>query len=183
MKKVIQKAVKINNYGFKQSDHLLLDANIWLYIYGPQQPNKSNVTIYSEALKRILDARSNIYIDTLILSEFINRYSRDKYNLISKGESFKEFRRTPSFKEVAKEISEHVRRILKCCKRIESGFELLEIDELINEYEAGTSDFNDQVLSELCKTKGFKFVTHDSDFHGKNITIITANKKMIKCQP
>lgn len=44
---------------------------------------------------------------------------------------------------------------------------------------AGISDFNDQVLTTLCKRSGLKLVTDDGDFKGRGIPIITANQKLL----
>jgi predicted nucleic acid-binding protein len=53
------------------------------------------------------------------------------------------------------------------------------VDALIDEYAAGNSDFNDQVLTTLCKRSGLKLVTDDGDFKGRGIPIITANQKLL----
>jgi len=70
----------IEEYTFAAADKLLFDANIWLYIYGPQgNPADQRTRVYSAALAKILAARSRIVLDVLILSEFINRYARLRY--------------------------------------------------------------------------------------------------------
>jgi predicted nucleic acid-binding protein len=51
---------------------------------------------------------------------------------------------------------------------------------LVDEYAAGDSDFNDQVLTALCKKKGLKMVTDDVDFKGRGIPVITANKRLLR---
>lgn len=176
------KAEKISGYDFKSSEALLLDANIWLFVYGPQKPNAPKVAAYSGALKNILAARSRIYIDVLIVSEFINRYARLKWQLLpaaGRGESFKRFRKSAGFEPVAQVIAADVKRVLQHCTRVGSGFESLEIDALVDEYAAGDSDFNDQVLTALCKKEGLKMVTDDGDFKGCGIPVITANKRLL----
>ena len=66
----------INFYDFQKNDSLLIDANIWLYIYCPQAQRRNISQNYSNALAKILKAECNVLLDVLILSEFINRYSR-----------------------------------------------------------------------------------------------------------
>lgn len=176
------RAEEISTYDFKPSEALLLDANIWLFVYGPQKPNDSRVAVYSTALRKIFAAKSSIYIDVLIVSEFINAYARIKWNLLrdsSKTENFKQFRRSNDFKPIAQDIAADIKRVLQHCLRIESGFESLAIDTLVEEYAVGDSDFNDQVLTALCKKKGLKMVTDDRDFKGQGISIITANKRLL----
>ena len=176
------KAEEISAYQFKSSERLLLDANIWLFVYGPQKPNDPRVAAYSAALKNMLAAQSHIHIDVLIVSEFVNTYARLRWHLLPKSAKpkiFKQFRRSADFKPVAQDIAADVRHVLRHCVRVESGFESLAIDTLISEYAARGSDFNDQVLTALCKKEGFKMVTDDGDFKGRGILVITANKRLL----
>ena len=170
------KAVEVRHYNFTSQDKLFLDANIWFYLYGPQKPGNRWVKIYSTSFNRILNAKSRIYIDVLVVSEFINRYARLKWNLVaSRYGDFKKFRNSPHFKPVAQDIAADAKRVIDHCSRIESSFAMLTIDDLLTEYAAGNSDFNDQVITELCKSNGLTLVTNDRDFRSQEIPILTAN--------
>lgn len=173
------KAHEISHYAFNAEDSLLLDTNIWMFIYGPQKPDDKRAAVYSEALGNILKAGSRIYIDVLIVSEFINTYARLKWKQ-SNGPyiDFKQFRQSQDFKPIAKDISDIVRQILKLCTRLDSGFESLAINALLDDYAQGMSDFNDQVLATLCQEKDLKLITHDGDFKGL-VPVVTANKKLL----
>lgn len=174
------KVEDITQYDFKSSDELLLDTNVWLLTNSPQKPGDKRVAIYSRALANILAAKSNIYIDVLIVSEFINRYARVKWPLVAPHiKDFKKFRNSQFFQSVAQDIADDVKQILKHCARIESGFESLAIDTLIDEYAMGDSDFNDQILIALCQRKGLKLVTDDGDFKSSGIPVLTANQRLI----
>jgi len=170
----------VASYNFKPEDELFVDTNVWLFIYGPQKPRDTRVAAYSHALARILAAQSRIYIDVLIVSEFINTYARLKWNVLGKPHTdFKRFRKSAEFKPIAQDIAADVKRVLKQCDRLENGFELLDIDGLIGEYAAGDSDFNDQVIAALCKRKGLKLVTDDGDFGAHGVPVVTANKRLL----
>ena len=178
------KAMSVEKYDFQSQDELFLDANIWLYVYGPQNPNDYWVKVYSKAFERILIAKSCIYIDILVVSEFINTYARLKWRLkwrlnAPHSKTFKIFRKSDDFKTIAREIADNTKRVLGHCSKIESDFKTLKIDNLMNDYAAGYSDFNDQVITELCQKKGLKLITNDGDFKGQDITILTANKKLL----
>ena len=174
------KVTRVNNYEFTSNDQLFLDANIWLYVYGPQKPGDNSVAIYSQVLRRILEAQSRIYIDILVVSEFINTYARLKWKLVRPEIGrFKDFRKSTDFNPVARDIASNVRRVMNHCSRIEDSFVALEIDSLLDAYAAGDSDFNDQVITELCKRKGLTLVTHDRDFKGRKIPILTANRHLL----
>jgi len=176
---MMHKVEAIASYDFKPSDELLLDTNIWLLVYGPQKPGDNRVAVYSQALAKILAAQSRIYIDVLIASEFTNTYARLKWKLLSPSITFKKFRKSSGFKPVARDIAADIKLVLQHCTRAESGFESLAISPLIDEYAAGDSDFNDQILTTLCKRKGLKLVTDDGDFKGQEIPVVTANKQLL----
>lgn len=173
------KAKAITHYDFKPTDNLLLDTNIWLLVYGPQKPKDNRVVVYSQALAKIFAAQSRIHIDVLIVSEFINTYARLKWKLLAPSSKFKTFRQSSRFKPVAQGISADVKRVLQYCRKVEDDFVLLDMDSLITEYAMGDSDFNDQILTSLCKRKGLKLVTDDEDFKGQGIPVITANRRLL----
>lgn len=177
------KVEAITDYDFKPSDKLLLDANIWLFVYGLQKPRNKKVDIYSQALVNILKAKSCIYIDVLIVSEFINTCARRQWEQWklqnSQSIEFKIFRKNKDFKPIAQGIAADVKRMLQHCVRIENGFESLAIDVLIDEFGVGNSDFNDQVLTALCKRKELMLVTDDGDFKGCGVPLITANTSLL----
>lgn len=177
------RAQDIVSYPFTDRDRLLVDANVWLFVHGPNKPRDARVSVYSSALARCIAAKSIIHIDALILSEFINRYARLKYNILySSGRitvDFKRFRDSVDFKPVAREIADAVRRVLAICNRTESGFSTVDILSLINAYEAGGLDFNDQMIADLCQRQGLVLVTHDGDFSGSALGLVTANKKLL----
>ncbi len=177
------KAVEVRNFNFISQHKLFLDANIWFYIFGPQQAKYQRnrwMTIYSEVFKRILKGKSQIYIDVLVVSEFINRYAKVKYDVDAPSHiTFKDFRNSPSFKPIAQGIAADVKRVLKHCTRIKSGFEALDIGDLLNDYATGNFDFNDQVITDICKNNGFTLITNDSDFKTQQIPILTANQSLL----
>ena len=51
----------------------------------------------------------------------------------------------------------------------------------MREYARGGCDFNDQLITALCKSEELTLITHDRDFKGKRqeISILTANKELL----
>ncbi len=180
MKVMANKVSSVNDYRFTSDDRLFLDTNIWMFVYGPQSPRNTRVETYSQVLSRILTAKCRIYIDVLIVSEFINTYSRLRWNILGKPQrNFKQFRKSEVFKSIAQDIAADVRRVLSHCERLDSGFDSLDINSLIAEYATGDADFNDQVIAVLCRRKGLKLVTDDGDFRGQDIPVVTANRHLL----
>ena len=174
---------EISAYAFTPNDEFLLDTNIWFSIYGPTRPGDRKAMVYSRALSQMLAVKCQIYVEVLILSEYVNRYARLKHNILKSrpgiDQDFKRFRKSPAFKPVASDIAGDVRQILKHCERIESHLPEVDIAALIDEFEKGDSDFNDQILAELCKRRNLKLVTHDSDFKDCGVNIVTANRDLL----
>ena len=146
----MSKVLEVNSYNFTSEDKLFMDTNIWLFLYSPQKPKDWRVSTYSQMLKRILDAKSRVYVDVLVVSEFINTYARRKWNLVRKDdEEFKTFRNSSDFKPIAKEIANSAKRVVSHCTCMESGFGSLKIEDLLDAYSTGKSDFNDQVIAKF----------------------------------
>jgi predicted nucleic acid-binding protein len=175
-------SLSIDTCTFNSDDELFIDTNVWLYLYAPQAPGDWKARVYSRALAKILSAKSRIFIDALILSEFINRYTRLAFNLTKRTGAvieYKDYRNSAEFKPVAREIEATVRRIMKHCQPTDSGFSSCDLDGLLAEFGRGNSDFNDQVMVELCKANGWKLLTHDGDFKDCGLTVLTANKRLL----
>lgn len=179
---MVCEAVLLKNYYFSKSDELLIDTNVWFYIYGPLNPKDWRSRDYSQALKWIIQAKSTIFYDVLILSEFVNRYSRLEFNLwkeSSQINDYKEYRKHDDFDLVASAIAAALRKIVGQAKPIESGVQSIDIQQFIQCYERLHPDFNDIVLLELCRRKGLKLITHDSDFKNCDVPVITANRHIL----
>lgn len=171
---------KIDQYQFNSNDKLFFDANIWLFLYGPNKPNNPKVSLYSQSFASIIAAKCTIFIDVLILSEFINSIARTRWKLDAPHiQNFKTYRKTAGFQSTAKDIATDAKRILTSCSRIESGFEQTLIQDILDEYALGDSDYNDQILTSLCKRENLILVTDDGDFKNKGISILSDNKKLL----
>lgn len=174
----------IETYDFSASDALLFDANIWLYIYGVYKTKSAErlKRKYEKQFRRIRGLKVPIFLDVLVVSEFINAYARQFYNGLPearKPPDFKTFRNSADFQPIARKIGQRSRTILSKTQRTNIAFETVEMGAIINSYVAANADFNDLMLAELCKANGFKLVTHDADFKGEDLTILTANSKLL----
>jgi predicted nucleic acid-binding protein len=176
---------RISRYQFKQTDKLFFDANIWLFLYGPQYGVSTDprVEVYSKAYRAILATPCRLYIDALVLSEVVNTIARFRFNSLPKAKrptSFKAYRNSQAFKPIAKEIADACRRILKECIRIDTVFSTLDIKSALDRYEKGSCDFNDLILAEICKSKKLKLVTDDGDMKTPGPIILTENHHLLK---
>jgi len=176
----VSNALDINGYQFTEKDALLLDTNVLYFVYGPHPSSADAITaVYSGALRHMLEAHCALFVDVLILSEFINSYSRYHYNAAHYPGDFKEYRRSEAFEPVADEIADRCKHILKDCHRTDTGFESANIHAILDIFALECPDFNDQMLAEICRRKDFKLVTHDGDFEGCDVTVLTANRRLL----
>lgn len=176
----MSKKINISHYVFTPQDRLLFDTNIWFYLIGPSDNPDKHAQAYFNALHQIQQNNSTIFIDVIILSEFINRYAKylaqQKFN-IDKSQ-YDKFRESSHFKEVALQVAETSKKILKMTQRISSGFEALEMDNVLSLFAENKSDFNDQVLENICIANDLKLVTNDADFKRAKCVVLTANHKL-----
>jgi len=171
----------IHNYTFNEDERLFFDANVWIYIYGPLIDKKSEYLseIYSKALEGLL------FVDALVLSEFINTYARLEYTqrFTNIYQTFKKFRQSSDFKSVAEDIANNAKRILKLCQLCDLEFSTVNLMDTLSEYAQGKADYNDQLIAEICIDNDFTLVTHDADFlqlkKSNQLIILTANKRLL----
>jgi hypothetical protein len=91
------KARDARTHRFAATDQILPDANIWLYLYGPSaNPATWPVRTYSGVFAGLLTAKSQLYLDVLVLSEFVNRFARIEWKRTAPTiTDFKVFRQSP----------------------------------------------------------------------------------------
>lgn len=172
----------INTYQFSSKDNLFIDTNVLLYAYGPMaDPDDWRVKTYSGALSRIRKSGAKVYIDALIISEFINVCARLAYQqATSHHNTFKEYRNSSAYKPVAKDISIAIKRILTFATCVDTKTSQFKMASIMTEFALGKSDINDQFLIETIRKHGYSFITNDGDFSRSNLNILTENKTLLK---
>lgn len=185
----MSKIIAIDSYQPQDKDKFFFDTNIWMYLYCPiGNYNQEIIRKYDGFLKRVLLAKSSIFISSLVLSEFFNTYTRLEFNILKKKEPSKyqdfkrDFRRTELYKKLVLQIKATVKtQILKLAKRLNDKFSYINLDELFKDIER--SDFNDNYYQLLAATENIKIVTNDYDFASTRkvpVPILTANYKLLE---
>lgn len=180
------KVYDLSTYAFSKGEHLLLDANVWLYLFhAPSDTLPWFVKNYSAAFKNMLSAKAYLALDALILSEYLNRYCRIEYSALYKGKykDFKVFRQSSDYTSVGNGAAFFAREILKLCTRQDHPFSACDVDQALTDFECGTCDFNDRLFVETCRHNGWKFVTNDGDFTNGGIEVLTSNPKLLSACP
>lgn len=173
------KVHSIDEYDFPEGKGYFFDTNIWLYIYGPIGWPDPRSDAYSKALKEILNSDGTIYINCMIISEFINAFARIEFKQQTDFTRFKDFRNSLAFRAIAQDIAYNVRKILKSTLACDPELQAIDLPEVMDFFEQGKYDFNDLLFAQICRAKNMVFVTHDKDFSELGVEILTANEKLV----
>lgn len=153
----------------KSADIYFFDNNIWMYLFCPLgNYNKARQNAYSRFLHSVKSVGATIFINSLILSEFTNRYLRMDFEQWKKDEGIPDlefknhFIGTDRYKETVSEIKQHVKSIMKLCERTPDNFNAVNLDNVLTHLSA--IDFNDSYYIEFVPLIRAKLVTDDSDF-------------------
>ena len=115
----------------------------------------------------------------MIISEFINAFSRIEFKQQSEFTRFKEFRSSLSYRAIAQDLAYNVKKILKSTLACDPEMQAINLPEVMDLFEQGKYDFNDLLFAQICRAKGMIFVTHDKDFSELGVDILTANEKLV----
>ena len=144
----------IKEHEFQADEHLLLDANVWLYTYGPADFRSEDTDhTYNDAMTKMINNNCKLYILLPILSEYIYRYldKQLKLNGVSKGD-IKAFRKTDAYKEIISLIEADVKEILDLVKCCNPAFENSNACALLDGFLRCALDFNDVIIEDFCKS-------------------------------
>ena len=178
------KAHDLSGYMFRKGEIVLIDTNVWLYLNPPpSNPNPHRVAlIYSRGLKAMLSKKARLVMDALVLGEYLNAYCRIEWRAVyqAKYPKFKDFRKSADFSVVGKNAAFLARYMLRSCMRCDYPFSTINVTQILADFEIGSNDINDGLLTETCRHNNWKLVTHDSDFTFGGIEILTGNRKLLK---
>lgn len=172
----------ITKYTFSASDNLFFDANILVYLDGPIASVDQNLQdIYNVAYTKMRKAKSRLFVDIVVLSEFANRYLRLAFNPYFKSRAygtFKEFRNSKHGKATISNICTLMKKRLRTfslsCSHGDNAWAL----ERLDEFNKLSGDFNDCIIADTCRINGFSLITHDKDMGNFGISIISANPNL-----
>lgn len=175
------KIFDIKNFSPKLSDIFFFDNNIWMYLFCPiGNYNQKRQSAYSAFLQSVQTSRAMIFISSLVLSEFVNRYLRMdfeqwKKSLGNYGADFKrDYVGTAHCSETVAEIKIHIKTIMRFFEKSSDNFNAINLNDVFTHLQS--IDFNDGYYIELAKLGNWKIVTDDRDFteyKNHNLSVIT----------
>lgn len=173
---------KISNYEVSATEEFFFDTNVWIFIFMPIGEAKSKKQkLYSQLLKDICSRDACLWINSLVIAEYVNAGLRLEFNQWKErnqkyGAEYKrDFRPTKDYEIALDDIKNQVAEILKICKRRPDDFNSLNVDGIISSM-GNKLDFGDSMLVDMCERYRLKLVTDDKDIatSGFSFTVITA---------
>ncbi|ADJ27041.1 type II toxin-antitoxin system VapC family toxin [Nitrosococcus watsonii] len=177
------KAYDLASYAFSSGEQILVDTNIWLYLFpAPGNPQQVFAGQYSTAFSRLVIAQAQPVLDPMVLSEYLNRYCRIEWegNFKSQYRTFKQFRQSVDFGPVVSSAHAFAAKILSFCQIHSVSADELDLNQALTDFKSGQVDFNDAILIDICKKRNLKLMTNDADFQYGGIEVLTTNPRLLK---
>lgn len=163
------KFIDISKYIPKALETFYFDNSVWMYLFCPLgNYNSTKQKYYSSFLQSIKTSNGTIFISSLVLSEFSNRYLRmdfERWKAEYKKPTavFKrDFVGTVRYRTTVEEIKRCINQIMKLCDKTHDNFNAIELNSVFQHLPE--IDFNDGYYIELAKLGNWKIVTDDKDF-------------------
>ena len=175
------RVVEISDYTPTFNDSFFFDNNVWMFIFCPiGNHNQKKQHIYSSFLQVLIQRKAIIFINSLVISEFVNASLRLDFNLWQKeeGRSFefkKDYVGIDRYNETVSEINGALNKIFRITEKVPDDFNAISIENIQNHLE--NIDFNDSYYIEQALMKDWIIVTDDRDFRnysGHNSIILTS---------
>jgi len=181
--KTMIEILDVNNLSLT-SAQVLFDTNIWIFVEGFCGSGAHQTNTYSNAYSRLLKQNNTIFVNDYVLGEFSNRCSRYEYDLRKNADSslpsFKRYRQSAEFRPVMESVRDTCLHILNDCEYLAVGRSECDLERVIEEFHLGKIDFSDLMLVNHCSQEKLYLMTDDRDFQGRGVSIITANRKLLK---
>lgn len=157
-------------------DKIFIDTNVLIFILYPAN-SSYKYSRYLGVISTLQQRQCQMYINSLVVSEFINRLLRDDfYKLKDQNPNIAKFkqdyRNTQNYIDTLQFAITELEKFCKMynVKHINDGFNDINIVSL---YTNGYSfDFNDLIIAENVRSNGFKLLTDDRDFQSLNVALV-----------
>lgn len=180
--------INISSHIPQEGDCYFLDCNVLMYNFYTNGSYASDlVADYSSFLSNLINAKANIYLTDVIVSEFVNTYIQTEFHRLATLHSwphskvyFKNvFKKTQEYEDILKEIKYIFdRQLFPISKRIDVNFSEIALDDIFNNPQ--TFDFNDRYYGLSMEKQKAYIVTNDADFSNiSQCDIITRNQDLL----
>ena len=155
-------------YKISQNEKVFIDTNILIYLFSPDFVSSSThqVEQYSKILEILLEKKAEIYISSVVVSEFINRVLRIDYakNKDTYPDFKNDYRPSDEYKNTLRLILNQLKKILKISHKINDDFDNFDVLAWYAKDRNNDLDFNDLHIAYIVDKNNLKLLTNDSDF-------------------
>ncbi len=162
-------------YKVSPSDKIFVDTNILIFLFSPSyvRTNSDQVDKYSAVFSKLIEMKCDLYVNSHVVSEFINRCIRIDYDNnfnINHDKNYKsDYRGSDDYLKTIKIVLKELKKFLKLVKHINDDFESFDISAA---YESTKeNDFNDLIIADTVNKNNLKLLTDDKDFKDIGINI------------
>lgn len=165
--------LRISDYQPKSSDVFFFDNNIWMYLFCPLGNFQlKRQQAYSKFFQLLLSRSLPIFINSLVLSEFANRYLKLDFDLANKSAvNFRNYKKdyvgSSQFIKTVQDLKVTMTQIINLCQRCSDEFNSIDVNDVLSLFQR--IGFNDSYYLHFAKRKNWIIVTDDSDFSNTNI--------------
>jgi predicted nucleic acid-binding protein len=162
-------------YKISKQEKVFIDTNILIYLFSPDfvSSNEKYIEQYSKILEMLLENKAQIYISSIVVSEFINRILRIDYekNKEIYPDFKKDYRKSEEYKNTLKLVLKQLRKIFKISHKIEDNFIEFDVLDWYKKDSNQDLDFNDLHIAFIVEKNGLKLLSNDSDFENFGINL------------
>lgn len=176
------------------SDKYFIDTNVWFWvtyaasneIETPNAPLRYQLQEYPAFIEKILDEGACIYHSPLTLSELTNIVEKTEYDIYKEdtGEELtrKQFRMLPELRaRVMGEVSNAWKQITQMSESLDINIDANISNKALDALNKHCLDAYDAFYIEsMAVNQITKIVTDDSDFNGLDLSLYTANNRLVR---
>lgn len=158
-----------NIYNIKKEDKVFVDTNILIFLFSPSSIIKSStyqIQKYSAVFTKLVENKCDLYVNSHVVSEFINRCLRDdfnnNFNINGDKDYKKDYRGSVEYNTTIKIVLKQLKKFMVTSKHINDDFESFDLSKAYDT--TSESDFNDLIIADTVKKNNLKLLTDDNDF-------------------
>lgn len=171
----------------EEANKFVFDTNVLIYLHGftgtyKNHDYKKKMRDYSLIANNIISEQSNVYIDLVALSEFVNVYINEalayKLNVNPKDFKFrkKDHRNLPEYQDVIDDLKSVINQIMTNYNIhiVKDGYDDFDVNSLTKILPL--MEFNDHLITLVAKKYDSFLVTNDKDIinNCSDINVVTA---------
>lgn len=178
----------MSHYNIKDIKHLspahgrayFLDANIWILRLDPPLGLQRYEEQYLSFFDQLIDNDCRIIVCPVLISEVFNTYLRLEFDQIRRtnaGFNYKrDYRPCQDFRNRFQTFKTELAGYEPFMQFISDDYDpILNLQQMQEQ-----DDFNDFYYANLCGSRNYPIVTHDSDFNYPGVEVITNNRGLLR---